>query len=295
MTDIPFTKAHGAKNDFLLTWRKDAKVRDYPAFAQAICDRYTGVGADGWMLVDEDAIELYNSDGSKPEISGNGTRCAAAFLLRSRATASSQTTTPSNPTAPFADPGRSEPRTSASGPPNPSETLTIKTGAGPKHLKLLRQTGPEYWFEMNMGKPTFIADRFPLEVSGELTDVTILNVGNPQCAVPVDNFDFDWRAMGREIEKHPHFPKRTNVSFVRKIDAHTIDVRFYERGAGETMSSGTGSTGAVATAIRRGLVTSPVLVLTPAGPLELRWDESIFLTGPAILTVDGIFHYESIE
>jgi diaminopimelate epimerase len=265
MIDIPFTKAHGAKNDFLLTWRKNAKpVTDYPAFAKAICDRYTGVGADGWILVDKDSIELYNSDGSKPELSGNGTRCAAAFLLVGQAV-------------------------------SPADTITIKTGAGPKHLKLLRQNGPEYWFEMDMGKPVFEEERFPLEVSGELHDVTILNVGNPQCAVPVDNFDFDWRAMGREIEKHPRFPKRTNVSFIRKVDEHTIEVRFYERGAGETMSSGTGATGAVATAITRGMVSSPVHVLTPSGVLELRWDRAIFLTGPAVLTVDGIFHYESIE
>ena len=270
MTDIPFTKAHGAKNDFLLTNRKEvAQVSNLPAVAQAICDRYTGVGADGWILVDVDknAIELYNSDGSKPELSGNGTRCAAAYLIRA---------------------GKAQDAIA-------KDTIAIKTGAGPKHLKLLHQTGPEYWFEMDMGQPKFVADRFPLEVSGELTDVTILNVGNPQCAVPVDNFNFDWRSMGREIEKHPHFPHRTNVSFIRKVDDHTIDVRFYERGAGETMSSGTGSTGAAAAAIRRGLVTSPVTVLTPAGPLELRWNESIFLTGPAVLTVDGIFHYESIE
>jgi diaminopimelate epimerase len=264
MIDIPFTKAHGAKNDFLLTWHKDAKgIGKHAAFARAICDRYTGVGADGWMLVGSDpqcAIELYNSDGSKPEISGNGTRCAAAFLIREGIA---------------------------------SDTIAIKTGAGLKHLKLLRREGPEYWFEMDMGKPVFIADHFPLEVAGELCDVTLVDVGNPQCAVPVDNFDFDWRAMGREIEKHPHFPNRTNVSFFRRVDDHTIEVRFYERGAGETMSSGTGSTGAVATAIQRGLVKSTVRVLTPAGPLDLRWNESVFLTGPAVLTADGVFHYES--
>jgi diaminopimelate epimerase len=266
MNDIPFIKAHGAKNDFLLTWRKDAPARHHAAIAQAICDRYTGVGADGWILVDRDpenAIELYNSDGSRPEISGNGTRCAAAFLIAAQ----------------------------AASPPQ----LTIKTGAGPKHLKFLRKEGPEYWFEMDMGRPVFEEERFPLGVCGELHDVTILNVGNPQCAVPVDDFDFDWRAMGREIERHPRFPKRTNVSFLRRVDEHTIDVRFYERGAGETMSSGTGSTGAAATAIRRGLVRNPVHVLTPAGPLELRWDDSIFLTGPAVLTVEGVFHYESNE
>lgn len=265
MIDIPFTKAHGAKNDFLLTWRKDAPPKHHAAIAQAICDRYTGVGADGWMLVCEDsgyAIELYNSDGSKPELSGNGTRCAAAFLINH------QTKAP--------------------------DAITINTGAGPKHLKFLRHEGAEYWFEMDMGQPKFIAERFQLEVDSALHDVTLVNVGNPQCVVPVDNFTFDWRSMGKEIESHSQFPKRTNVSFVHRIDDHTIDVRFYERGAGETMSSGTGSTGAVAAAIRRGLVKSPVHVLTPAGPLELRWDESIYLTGPAVLTVDGVFHYESI-
>jgi diaminopimelate epimerase len=259
MTDIPFTKAHGAQNDFLMTWRADAPSTDLPAFARSICNRYTGVGADGWMIVDPEpdpAIELYNSDGSKPEISGNGTRCAAALLVRAGA----------------------------------GSNLPIRTGAGLKHLKLLRQDGAEYWFEMDMGNPDFIAVRFPLDVAGELRDVTLVNVGNPQCVVPVDDFDWDWRAAGREIERHPHFPNRTNVSFIRKVDQHTIDVRFYERGAGETMSSGTGSTGAVAAAVKRGLVESPVRVLTTAGSLELRWNDSILLTGPAVLTVDGIFH-----
>jgi diaminopimelate epimerase len=148
---------------------------------------------------------------------------------------------------------------------------------------------------MNMGVPQVIAERFALQLAAGPLDVTLVNVGNPQCAVPVDHFDFDWRAMGREIESHPHFPNRTNVSFIRKIDGRTIDVRFYERGAGETNSSGTGSTGAVAAAMTRGMVASPVRVLTPAGPLDLRWENSIYLTGPAELTADGVFHYESIE
>jgi diaminopimelate epimerase len=264
MIDIPFTKAHGAHNDFLLTWRSDAGVEDFPAFARAICNRYTGVGADGWILVDPEpelAIELYNSDGSKPELSGNGTRCAAAFLIREK---------------------------------KASAQVMVRTGAGLKHLGLLEKEGPIYWFEMEMGPPRVVAERFALQVAGNLHDVTILDVGNPQCAIPVEDFEFDWRTLARQVEAHPHFPKRTNVSLIRRVDGHTIDVRFYERGAGETMSSGTGSTGAVAAAIVRGMVTSPVRVLTPAGPLELRWNESIYLTGPAELTVDGVFHYGSI-
>jgi diaminopimelate epimerase len=258
---IPFTKAHGAKNDFLLTWRRDAPEDGYPEIARAICDRYTGIGADGWMLVDpaidaeaEGAIDLYNSDGSAPELSGNGTRCAAAFLIQH---------------------GHSPSR------------VRIRTGAGVKSLRLLHRAGLAFEFEMNMGIPRLIAERFELTLSTGVRDVTLVNVGNPQCAVPVESFDFDWRSMGAEIERHPHFPNRSNVSFIRPVDAHTIDVRFYERGAGETNSSGTGSTGAAAAAVARGMAQSPVRVLTPAGPLDLRVDNEAFLTGPAVIVGEG--------
>lgn len=260
---IPFTKAHGAKNDFLLTWRHDLPEGDLAAIARAICDRHTGVGADGWMLVDppsdaqaEGAIQLFNSDGSAAEISGNGTRCAAAFLIRHGYAAG---------------------------------VVRIRTGAGVKSLRLLQRGGLVFEFEMNMGRPRFIAERFQLALSGGSRDVTLVDVGNPQCAVPVEDFAFDWRAMGAEIESHSHFPYRTNVSFLKPVDEHTIDVRFFERGAGETMSSGTGSTGAAAAAVARGLARSPVRVLTPAGPIDLRLEEDAYLTGPAEIVADGNF------
>jgi len=260
---IPFTKAHGAKNDFLLTWQADAPAGDLPAIARAICDRHTGVGADGWMLVApptdagaEGSIQLYNSDGSAPEISGNGTRCAAAFLIRHGFAAG---------------------------------VVRVRTGAGIKTLRLLQRSGLTLEFEMNMGVPEMVALRFALPLSTGPRDVTLVSVGNPQCAVPVENFDFDWRKMGAEIEQHPHFPNRTNVSFILPLDRHRIDVRFYERGAGETMSSGTGSTGAAAAAVARGLVESPVEVLTPAGSMHLRLDESVYLTGPVEIVAEGEF------
>lgn len=266
MPPIPFTKAHGAKNDFLLTWIEQAPKDDLPLIARAICDRHTGVGADGWMLIgaesgeSDGSIRLFNSDGSEAEISGNGTRCAAACLI-ARGLA--------------------------------GDEARIRTGAGMKALRLLKRDGRQFLFEMNMGRPEVSAGSFSLHLSGGARDVTLVWVGNPQCAVPVGSFDFDWRSLGAEIERHPHFPRRTNVSFLRARDEHTLEVRFWERGAGETMSSGTGSAGAFAAAVARGLVKSPARVLTPAGPIDLRWDEEIYLTGPAEIIAEGVFFSRS--
>jgi len=264
--NIPFIKAHGARNDFLLTWRDELQdeLDDIATAAIAICDRHTGIGADGWLLISpgvtEDAkIELWNSDGSRSEISGNGTRCAAALLVEQH----------------------------AAGP-----DVRVSTGAGLKHLRLLERHGHAYSFEMNMGAAV-IED---VHATIEERECTILNVGNPQCVFFVDDFDFEWQALGARIERHPRFPKRTNVSFVRVVNGHTLDVRFFERGAGETMSSGTGSTGAAAAAFARGLVTPPVQVLTPAGPLALRWEDgAIFLAGPAELIGSGEFFWKGTD
>ena len=261
---IPFTKAHGARNDFLLTWRADAPATGHREIAIAICDRHTGIGADGWMLVDpprdaeaDGAIELLNSDGSPSEISGNGTRCAAALLIEH---------------------GYAK------------DVARVRTGAGVKTIRVLARRGLHFDFEMNMGRPEVLEPHHRLRLRQGERESVVMWLGNPQCALLVDDFDFDWRALGVEIEHHADFPNRTNVSFVKVVDAHTIDVRFWERGAGETMSSGTGSTGAVAAAVAHGLVESPVEVRTAAGPIRLRMDGDYLLTGPAELVAGGEFY-----
>ncbi|MBI4907446.1 MAG: diaminopimelate epimerase [Acidobacteria bacterium] len=263
---IPFIKAHGARNDFLLSWLGDVPEGDQRAMAIAICDRNTGVGADGWILVapgaseqSHGAIRLYNSDGSDSEISGNGTRCAAAMLI---------------------DAGIA------------TNDVRITTGAGTKYLRLLQRDGDRYQLEMNMGRANLAPGNlyYQLQLEDDMHEVTILNVGNPQCVLFTGNFDFDWRDLGRRIEWHPHFPKRTNVSFVKVRDRHNLDVLFWERGAGETASSGTGSMGAAAAAVVRGLAESPLTVNTSAGPLSLEWKgDDIFLTGPSQIVVRGNF------
>lgn len=261
---IPFTKAHGAKNDFVMTWASDLPRCDLRQVAIAICDRHTGVGADGWYIVrppDEEAdasARLFNSDGSEPEMSGNGTRCVAALLI-------------------------------ASG--HAQGDVTIYTGAGLKHLKTISREENRFDFEMDMGTPRATELETTIDLAVGPLEATLVDAGNPQCVVFVDDFHDGWQSIGAALERHPRFPNRTNVSFVRVIDRNTIDVRFFERGVGETMSSGTGSTGAAAAAIARGLAESPVQVQTPAGSLLLEWrGETAFLAGPAEIIARGEFY-----
>lgn len=256
---IPFTKLHGAENDFLLTWAEEANG-NLPEIARRICARTTGIGGDGWMLVWRDGAglrtRLFNSDGSEAEISGNGTRCAAAFGLLNGLT----------------------------GP-----EVAVTTGAGRKTLRVISQKGREFLFEMDMGTPQEEERYATLDLAGRTWQATILNVGNPQCAFFVDEIPDDWRQVAREAEGHSRFLRRTNVSFVKCVSIHTIEALFFERGAGETRSSGTGSTGAAVAAILRGRAESPVEIRTPAGTLHLRWDDSVYLTGPAELVGEGTY------
>ena len=226
---IPFTKAHGARNDFLLTWRETV-AKPTPEIARAICERHTGVGADGWMLVErgrgqcDAAIQLFNSDGSEAEISGNGTRCAAALLVEHGCTGERHP-----------DPHRRRPQASA----------PDRAGGAALHLRNEHGTGrgPGAALQPATRRRTARCD------AGLGGQSAMRGAGG--------RFRFRLAEDGRRDRTHPHFPNRTNVSFVKPVDEHTIDVRFFERGAGETMSSGTGSTGAVAAAVARGMVEQP--------------------------------------
>ncbi|MBV9303366.1 MAG: diaminopimelate epimerase [Acidobacteriaceae bacterium] len=265
MIEIPFAKLHGTENDFLLTWNAEISAgiseTAFPQVARHICARNTGIGADGWMLVWPEAgalgTRLFNSDGSEPEISGNGTRCAAAFGLFKQALI----------------------------PPH----VSIITKAGKKELHLISRSDKHFIFEMDMGLPEAEEIHATIRLDGSDFDATILNVGNPQCAIFVKDFPGNWRTLAQQAERHDRFPQHTNVSFVRVLDRHTIETIFYERGAGETRSSGTGSTAAAAAAILRGIAESPINVVTPAATLALRWSDSIYLTGPAEMIGEGRF------
>jgi diaminopimelate epimerase len=276
---IPFEKYHGLENDWLVVRASDAPAA-LPAFARGILDRHTGAGADGLILMmkpgvraHDARIRFFNADGSEAEMSGNGIRCAGAFLAARKPQ---------------------------------KRTLQIETVSGLKTLAKGKSKQGHWNFRVRMGAPILAAAqipfrpadapspllRFPLETSRGNLPVTITSMGNPHCSVFVADFDkVDWLELGREIERSQHFPNRTNVEFVRLLPRGELEVRFWERGVGHTRSSGTGCCGAAVAAILNGLTGRSVHVRTEAGGLDVAWpqDGEVTLTGPAALVMRGKF------
>jgi len=255
---IPFAKASACGNDFLIIDGMHAPP-DPSAFSRRICDRHNGVGADGveWLFPAQDAdirARLINADGSDAEISGNGTRCVAAYLC-SR---------------------------------NPLEQVKVRTGAGIKACVLRSHNERTFEFETAMGEPQ-VGDEFPIKVAFGEVRGTPVSMGNPHYVVFVDDFAPGWQADAAEIGKHHDFKYGINVEFVRIADAENIETRFFERGVGETQSSGTGSCAAAVASIFQKRARSPVRVHAPGGVQTSRWEGEVFLRGPAQIICQGEF------
>ncbi|HUS18069.1 MAG TPA: diaminopimelate epimerase [Terriglobales bacterium] len=260
---VPFTKATACGNDFLII--ESVHIPPDPAeFTRRICDRHDGVGADGveWIFPGTAGAEvearLINADGSPAEVSGNGTRCVAAWWNSRKA---------------------------------PQQSLIkVLTGAGVKECRAISHSAGLYKFEMNLGSAEVLGEiAIPLG-RGEVSGWKIW-MGNPQFVVFVDDFKFHWQARGAEIQAQKNiFPEGTNVDFVRITGPNAVECRFFERGAGETMSSGTGTcASAIAAMVAHG-VGMPVTVTSRGGAQEVLWSGgSVQLTGPARLVCDGEF------
>jgi diaminopimelate epimerase len=253
---VPFVKASACGNDFIIIEGMHAPA-DLAAFSRVICDRYNGVGADGveWVFPDpqvDSRARLFNADGSEAEISGNGTRCVAAYLIHERG----------------------------------GEAVTIRTGAGVKSCRLQQQNGSRFQFEIAMGEPQ-VGDEFSIKLAfGEVRGIPV-SMGNPHFVVFVDDFSPGWQAEAAEIGRHHDFKYGINVELVKVRDNSNINTRLFERGVGETQSSGTGSCAAAVAAIFSGRAESPVQVHSPGGVQTVRWEGSVFLTGPAQLICRG--------
>jgi len=263
---LPFIKATACGNDFLLIDGGLLRPSDMKDISIKICDRHLGVGADGveWLFPSKEAdirARLINSDGSDAEVSGNGTRCVAAWYVEKN------------------------------GPKLPAWNAEVRvmTDAGIKACKLIQRDEMEFIFQSDMGEPAIVGELAMDLSAGEVSGLQ-LSMGNPQYVLFVDQFAPNWQVEGAEIEGNGAFPQRTNVEFVKVKGPQEIEIRIYERGAGETQSSGTGSCASAVAAIHGGRVKSPVRVVSPGGPQEVSWDGGrVLLTGPARIVCRGEF------
>ena len=268
---IPYTKAHACSNDFLIVTEEAAAGRDWATLTRKLCARNTSVGADGieffaWTGPKAGRIRLYNADGSIAELSGNGTRCVAAWMAGQIGAQA-------------------------------GDELQITTDAG---LRVCRvnavHAGVEFAVEVTtgMGVPTCARKTVTL-ADGTQVEGAEISTGNPQFVVLVGNPGFtvagrSWQEIGKAICFHPGFPHQTNVEFLRIVSRNEIEIRIFERGVGPTTSSGTGSSAAATAAIALHGCASPLTVVAPGGAQTVAWSGTgteLFLTGPASLIARG--------
>ena len=282
-----FIKFHGFGNDYIVI--ESTNLPEFPdaarlgEFARRICNRHYGAGADGIAVVSlsevagaDFQVRIFNPDGSEASLSGNGTRCAAAYLYYKQLWTAVE--------------------------------LRLTTRAGIKLYTLREQTAAgHYVLDSELGQPKFDSSSIPmmtreplrkvidyeLDVNGETFPVTALQMGNPNCCIFVNDFDaLDWRQIGKTLETHQQFPERTNVVFVRVIDRNKIELRIWERGVGETEASGTCSCAAAVAAMIKGETERLVDVLMPGGRARIHWrgdgdDGEVVITGTAEVVYEG--------
>lgn len=269
---MKFSKAHAYGNDFLYVRAADAPGGSAEALARELCDRHTGIGADGLILYEPVgdgvgtetapsplrpyAMRLFNADGSRSEVSGNGVRGLAALLLRDQA--------------------------------QPAAEVAIQTDAGVKRLARTGVEGSRQTFRAAMGWPTDLR-RTSLVAVGEKLHVVVMNFGNPQAVVlgPLPD-DARFQRLGPALERHEMFPARTNVEFAHIESPASVRILIWERGVGPTMSSGTGSCASLIAAAAFGGADRSADVLAPGGTQRVEWEsENVYLTGWAEVLFDG--------
>lgn len=277
---MKFAKAHGLGNDFILVPRESAPP-DPAQWARRLCDRHEGIGGDGVLVYHVDAaaaggpeayMRLLNADGSDGEVSGNGVRCLAAYVVHREWL-----------------------------PP----VHVVQTPPGPRPVEVSALSATRARVVTDLGRARLASDEIPVavpsrlervidlpvDVAGRSLTVTATSMGNPHCAVFVDQPPDDalLAELGAPLESHPLFPRRTNVEFVCPVSAHELRVRFWERGVGYTRASGTGAASAAVAAILKGVATSPVRVVCDGGILDVEWPGSgtVRQTGEVELLFEG--------
>jgi len=273
---MKFTKMQGCGNDYVYVNCFKERVDDASQIAVKISDRHFGIGSDGLILIKPSdkadfMMDMYNADGSKSQMCGNGIRCVAKYVY---------------------DYGMTE-----------KSRISIETGAGIKHLELKVEGNHVSEVTVDMGSPItdprlipVVSDQeqivaMPITVGGILYNMTCVSMGNPHAIVFVeDTNSIDIEKVGPLFEHHSIFPERTNTEFIHVIDRHTINMRVWERGSGETLACGTGACASVYACILNGLTEDEVTVKLLGGELRIRYDKdkhTILMTGPAVTVFEG--------
>jgi diaminopimelate epimerase len=255
-----FAKAHAYGNDFLYVQKDTVEGVALDAFAREVCNRHTGIGADGLIVYERTSVgasmRLFNADGSRAEVSGNGVRGLGALLL--------------------------------GGDDRPGVEITIHTEAGPKRLTRIGQSHTRQTFRAAMGLPANLR-QVPIVAAGESLQIAVMTIGNPQCVVlgPLPQ-DERFRRLGASLERHPMFREGTNVEFAEIEARESVRILIWERGVGPTSSSGTGSCAALVAAAAFGRAARDADVIAPGGTQRVEWrDDNVYLTGWAEVVAEG--------
>lgn len=276
---MEFIKMHGLGNDFIFLDRLansgEEEPADYQELAKKLCHRRFGIGGDGLIVilpskVADARMRIFNSDGSEPEMCGNGIRCFARYLY---------------------DQGVVR-----------SEAMRVETGAGILRPKLVSVNGQVQGVRVDMGEPVLKAELIPvleegdpvvgrsLEVLGETYVYTAVSMGNPHCIIFVEDYaSLDFDRLGPAIEKHPLFPRKTNVEFIQVNSPGEITMKVWERGAGPTLACGTGACASAVASVLNRKTERQVTVHLPGGDLLVEWgdDNHVYMTGPAAYVFKG--------
>ena len=281
---MKFTKMHGLGNDYVYVNCFEEKIDNPPAVARFVSDRHFGIGSDGLIMINPSKVadfemEMYNADGSRGEMCGNGIRCVAKYVYDYGLTDKTQ--------------------------------ISVETLGGIKYLDLTVEDGKVALVKVDMGKPELKAELIPIvsdneqvldepiEVDGKEYRMTGVSMGNPHAVIYVDDVkNLDLETIGPKFENHERFPKRINTEFVRCIDRHTVEMRVWERGSGETLACGTGACAVAVASILNNLTDTQVTVKLLGGDLQIEWDKEkdrVFMTGPAKVVFDGVIDITEIK
>ncbi len=274
---MKFTKMHGWGNDYVSVNCFEETVENPSEAARYLSDRHTGIGSDGLILIcpsdtADFEMRMYNADGSRSEMCGNGIRCVGKYVY---------------------DHGLTE-----------KTSISVETLGGIKYLDLTVEDGQAVLIRVDMGEPELRADHIPVvreaeervineavTVDGREYRMTGVSMGNPHAVVFLEDIKgLDIEKIGPKFENHERFPNRINTEFVRVIDRETIEMRVWERGSGETMACGTGACAAAVASILNGLAERRVTVRLLGGDLLIEWDQEtgkVYMTGPAVTVFEG--------